>query len=162
MLTLEASTDGGQSFNQVTYWSLGNTNGSGSGHQTSFNTSTDYVHADMRNAKCVNGVFYVATDGFLSKSSDAGATWQILSTEVGIRENYSLGLSQSNHYRTICGSQDNGTSIKMQDGWVEFYGADGMEGIIHPLNDDWMLGSIQYWQSKNYKKRRTNTKWGHT
>ena len=51
-----------------------------------------------------------------------------------------LGASQSNHYRTITGSQDNGTSIKNENNWIEFYGADGMEGIIHPLNDDWMIG----------------------
>ena len=51
---------------------------------------------------------------------------------------------QSNHYGTITGSQDNGTSIKNQNNWIEFYGADGMEGIIHPLNDDWMIGSLQF------------------
>ena len=56
-----------------------------------------------------------------------------------IRENYCLGVSQSNTYRTVTGSQDNGTSIKTENGWIEFYGADGMEGIIHSLNDDWMI-----------------------
>lgn len=141
---LDGSTDGGRSFSDRTRWSLGNTNGAGNGFSVSYKTSTDYIHADLRNAKCVNGVFYVATDGFLSKSNDNGTTWTILSEGVGTRENYNLGLSQSNHYRTISGSQDNGTSINTENGWVEFYGADGMEGIIHPLNDDWMLGSIQF------------------
>ncbi|MGB0882046.1 MAG: VPS10 domain-containing protein [Vicingaceae bacterium] len=139
-----ASTDGGANFNQVTSWSLGNTNGAGSGHQVSFNTSTDYVHADLHPAKCVNGVFYVGTDGLFCKSTDNGVTWQILSQGVAIRENYKLGVSQSNHYRSISGSQDNGTSIKHQNTWIEFYGADGMEGLIHPLNDDWMIGSLQF------------------
>ena len=46
--------------------------------------------------------------------------------------------------RTISGSQDNGTSIKTENSWIEFYGADGMEGIIHPLNDDGMIGSFQF------------------
>jgi len=67
-----------------------------------------------------------------------------LSDGLGIRENYSLGVSQSNHYRTMSGSQDNGTSIKHKDAWIEFYGADGMEAIIHPLNDDYMMGSVQF------------------
>ncbi|MFK7946829.1 MAG: T9SS type A sorting domain-containing protein [Saprospiraceae bacterium] len=138
------STDGGLNFNQVTYWSLGNTNGSGSGHQISYNTSTNYIHADLRAAECYNGVFYAATDGFLVKSADNGVTWTILSEGTGIRENYNLGVSQSNHYRTICGSQDNGTSIKHQSNWIEFTGGDGMEGLIHPLNDDWMISSYQY------------------
>jgi photosystem II stability/assembly factor-like uncharacterized protein len=141
---IEASNDGGASFNQVTYWSLGNTNGSGSGNQVSFNTSTNYVHADLHPAKCVNGVFYVGTDGLFAKSNDNGITWQVIGQGIAVRENYKLGASQSNHFRTISGSQDNGTSIKLQNKWVEFYGADGMEALIHPLNDDWMISSVQY------------------
>ncbi|MFK8038079.1 MAG: GEVED domain-containing protein [Crocinitomicaceae bacterium] len=133
-LDLFGSTDGGQNFNQIAFWSQGT--------NASFNNG-QYIHADLRDAKCINGVYYVATDGFLSKSSNDGLTWDILSQGTGIRENYSLGVSQSNHYRTIVGSQDNGTSIKQKPTWIEFYGADGMEGIIHPLNDDWMMGSIQ-------------------
>jgi len=138
------STDGGLNFNQVTYWSLGNTNGAGSDHQTSYNTSTDYIHADLQAAECLNGVFYACTDGFLVKSVDNGVSWTKLSEGVGIRMNYNLGLSQSNHARTVCGSQDNGSSINTENGWVEFTGGDGMEGFIHPLNDDWMISSYQY------------------
>ena len=89
-------------------------------------------------------MFYAVTDGFLVSSPDGGISWDILSEDIGIRMNYNLGVSQSNHFRTICGSQDNGTSINTENGWVEMYGADGMEGIIHPLNDDWMIGSVQY------------------
>ncbi len=133
-LDLFGSTNSGQSFNQIAFWSQGT--------NASFNNG-QYIHADLRDAKCINGVYYVATDGFLSKSDNDGASWDILSQGTGIRENYSLGVSQSNHYRTIVGSQDNGTSIKQKPTWIEFYGADGMEGIIHPLNDDWMMGSIQ-------------------
>ena len=141
---IEASSNGGQNFNQVTYWSLGNTNGAGSGNQISLNTSTNYVHADLHPAKCVNGVFYVGTDGLFAKSIDNGVTWEVIGQGIAVRENYKLGVSQSNHFRTISGSQDNGTSIKLQNTWVEFYGADGMEGLIHPLNDDWMIGSLQF------------------
>ena len=128
------SNDEGVTFNQATYWSQGNAN---------YNNTGTYVHADIRGAKCENGVFWVNTDGLLCKSSDNGVTWRIYEGQ-SIRENYNLGLSQSNHERTITGSQDNGTSIKTENSWVEFYGADGMEGIIHPLNDDWMIGSLQY------------------
>jgi photosystem II stability/assembly factor-like uncharacterized protein len=142
-LDIERSINDGVSFNRITRWSLGNTNGDLTTNQTSFNTSTNYVHADLHPAKSVNGVFYIGTDGFFCKSADNGATWQILNQGTTIRESYKLGVSQSNHYRSISGSQDNGTSIKTENGWIEFYGADGMEGIIHPLNDDWMIGSLQ-------------------
>lgn len=128
------SSDEGSNFDQATYWSQGNAN---------YNNTGTYVHADIRGARCENGVFWVNTDGFLCKSEDNGSTWQIYEGQ-SIRENYNLGLSQSNHERSISGSQDNGTSIKTEDSWLEFYGADGMEGIIHPLNDDWMIGSLQF------------------
>ena len=145
---IHASTDGGASFAKVTRWSLGNTNGAGSGHQNSFETSTDYVHADLHPAICVNGNYYVGTDGWFCKGTNGGTHWQILNQGTGVRENYKLGISQSNHFRSISGSQDNGTSIKHKDTWVEFYGADGMEAIIHPLNDDYMIGSVQYGNRK--------------
>tara|TARA_B100000959_G_scaffold259736_1_gene295583 strand:+ start:6 stop:2825 length:2820 start_codon:yes stop_codon:yes gene_type:complete len=123
--------------------------GSGT-YMDKLHNSGHYVHADLHPAICLNGVFYIGTDGFFCKSSDNGATWDILSNGTGVRENYKLGVSQSNHYRSISGSQDNGTSIKHKDTWIEFYGADGMEAIIHPLNDDWMIAS---WQ--NGGRRRT-------
>ncbi len=137
------SEDEGQTFNQVTNWNLLQGNGDVSSNQTAFNTNTDYVHADLRKAKCIHGVFYVATDGFLSKSIDNGVTWEKLSQGIGIRENYKLGVSQSNYNVTVCGSQDNGTSIKKENGWTEFFGADGMEAIVHPLNENWIIASYQ-------------------
>ena len=128
------SSDGGVNFNQATFWSTGNAN---------YNNTGTYVHADIRGSRSENGVFWVNTDGFLCRSFDNGVTWEIYEGQ-SIRENYCLGVSQSNHERTISGSQDNGTSIKTENSWIEFYGADGMEGIIHPLNDDWMIGSFQF------------------
>jgi hypothetical protein len=141
-LDLYRSTDSGATFNQCTWWSLGTNNGVGS-FQQNYITSTHYVHADNNYLDCVNGVFYTCTDGFLCKSSDNGATWQKLSLTVGIRENYCVGTSQSNTHVSICGSQDNGTSVKNESGWIEVYGADGMEGIILPLNPNYMIGSTQ-------------------
>ena len=133
-IDVNMSADGGQSFSQNTFWSQGN---------ATYATNSEYVHADIRRARCQNGVFWVSTDGFLGRSYDNGVSWEIFEG-MSVRENYSLGVSQSNHDRTITGSQDNGTSINTENGWMEFYGADGMEGIIHPLNDDWMIGSLQY------------------
>lgn len=127
------SSDGGNSFNQKTWWSLGSTSFYGQ----------NYVHADLRVAQSIGGVFYLGTDGYLSKSKDGGNTWTRLSEGVGIRENYVVGASQSNSYRNICGSQDNGQSLLTEKGWLEIYGADGMEGIIHPLNPEWLIGSWQ-------------------
>lgn len=137
------SNNGGGTFTKATYWSLGSVEHGPGDFQQRFNNSLVYVHADCNYMTNVNGVFYACTDGYLAKSSDNGNTWTKLSLEVGTRENYCLGASQSNHDRTICGYQDNGTSVKNENGWLEIYGADGMEGIIHPLNHNWMIGSFQ-------------------
>ena len=48
----------------------GNTNGNVSSNSTSYATSTNYIHADVRDLEAVNGNFYAATDGFLCKSTD--------------------------------------------------------------------------------------------
>jgi hypothetical protein len=130
-LDIEASIDGGLNFSKVTYWA---------------NTTpgTDYVHADLRTAKAVNGVFYVGTDGYLAKSADNGTSWERLNDGTGIREFYASGVGQSNYHIFMAGSQDNGTSVLTDTGWVEWNGGDGMEAIVHPLNPEWMMGSWQY------------------
>lgn len=141
---IESSQNRGVTYAQTSFWSLGNTNHGAGNFSQRFINSIKYVHADLRVAKCVNGVFYVGTDGMIAKSEDNGITWTSMSQGLGVRENYKLGASQSNHFVTISGSQDNGTSIKKKETWVEFYGADGMEGLIHPLNYNYMIGSFQY------------------
>ncbi len=126
-IELFKSTDGGRNYIQV-----------------SGGDDDKYIHVDVRNIRVLNGVFYVVTDGFLCKSNDGGTTWKRLSENgLGIRENYKLGVSQSNHYLSITGSQDNGGSIVTDTGWFKISGADGMEGIIHPLNENWMISSSQ-------------------
>ncbi len=132
----EASTDGGQTFTQVTWWS-------------DRSKDASYVHADIRALECLDGVFYVGTDGYLAKSSDKGQSWTRLNDGTAIRENYAVGLGQSNINQQMAGSQDNGTSILNDEGWLEWNGGDGMEALVHPLNNDVMLGSWQF-GSRNY------------
>ncbi len=143
-LDMYRSSDSGATFTQCTWWSLGSAQHGAGNMQTRFNNSQVYVHADNDYLTCVNGVYYLCTDGFLSKSADNGLTWQRLNADTCLRENYNLGISQSNNERVITGAQDNGTNLRTENGWIEYYGADGMEGLIHPLNDDWMIGSVQY------------------
>ena len=128
-----SSTNGGQNFNQYSWWYLFDTN----------TTAQNYVHADTRFADCINGNFYLATDGYLSVSTDNCQTWYKYSG-YGIREFYRVGLSYTKPWLNMCGSQDNGTSILDSSGWFEWNGGDGMEAVIHPLNEKWMIGSWQY------------------
>lgn len=130
-LNLMGSTDGGVTFIEIASWS-------------NRNPTDDYTHADLRTAECINGTFYVGTDGYLSKTDDNGMTWDRLNDGTGIREFYAAGVSQGVHNVFIAGSQDNGTSILDEDGWLEWNGGDGMEAIVQTLNPDWMMGSWQY------------------
>jgi photosystem II stability/assembly factor-like uncharacterized protein len=130
------STNNGNTFTQRTSWS---------------NQNDAYIHADLRTSKCLNGVFYVGTDGYLAKSVDNGITWTTLNDGTGIREFYAVGTSQGNIDAHMAGSQDNGTSILNKTGWIEWNGGDGMEALVHPLNADWMIGSWQF-GSRNYTR----------
>ena len=137
---VEVSDNDGVTFSQTTAWA---------------NSTPDdtYVHADIRAAECINGVYYIGTDGYLAKSTDNGYTWSRLNDGTGIREFYAVGLSQSNWDVQMAGSQDNGTSVRVESGWLEWNGGDGMEAIILPLNEDWMIGSWQYGTRQRTKDR---------
>lgn len=130
-LNLEGSNDGGKTFSEINTWS-------------STNPDSKYTHADLRAAECIKGVFYIGTDGYFCSTSDFGGSWRRLNAGTGVREFYRLGISQSNKWAHIAGSQDNGTSILTIDGWNEWNGGDGMEAIIYPNNPKYMVGSWQY------------------
>ena len=140
------------SFEQITWWSLNQLPDVSGSLQNRYFNSEKYVHADLRIGRSVNGTLYMGTDGTLVKSEDNGNTWtDLMKDGVGVRENYKIGVSQSDSNLAVLGSQDNGTSLYNKQ-WIEYFGADGMEGIIHPLNPNWIINSIQNgsrYRSKN-------------
>ena len=118
-------------------------------YTTSGNANNESTFRQGETLEVIDGIntplMVVGTDGFVAKSTDGGNTWaNIMRKGVGVRENYKLGLSQSDNSVSMSGSQDNGSSILNTEGWLEFFGADGMEAIIHPLNPNWMIASVQY------------------
>lgn len=152
------STDSGANFQKCSWWDISaSANGSGS-LQDNYNNSNKYVHADTNYKMCINGIFYVCTDGLLCKSEDNGATWQRLTKNIGNREYYNLGVNQSNVNATVLGCQDNGTTFKNDDGWYEVAGADGMECFTFPLNEKNMIFSTQSGgRSRTYNLGYNNT-----
>ena len=105
----------------------------------------DYIHADSRETKSRDGVFFMGSDGYLGKSLDSGLTWSILNTHgTPIREFYCIGNSTMRAGHVIGGSQDNGTSILRDGVWSDWIGADGMECHIDRSNPKIWFGTIQY------------------
>lgn len=104
-----------------------------------------YIHDDAQVLNCLNGIFYAGTDGFLAKTLDNGVTWiRLNETGTAIRENYFIALSQGDNKYYATGCQDNGSSVHYKDNWHQIGGGgDGMECIIHPLNDSWLITSTQ-------------------
>jgi photosystem II stability/assembly factor-like uncharacterized protein len=137
-----ASINGGVSFRQTSKWNL---------------RDETYVHADIRAAGVVNGVMYLGTDGYLARSFSKGITWEWVNDGTGIREFYAVGLCQGDWNVQMAGSQDNGSSILNKDGWLEWNGGDGMEAIVHPLNNNWMIGSWQ-WGRRSYTRNGGQTR----
>ena len=129
-LDIFLSTDGGTNFNQICDW---------------FDPSApNYVHADGREVRTAGSTLYLATDGYLAKSTDDGTTWNILNP-VGtpLKEFYRIGISPMNAELLIGGSQDNGTSAKIGDTWYEWLGADGMTCHGDRNNADYWFGTYQ-------------------
>ena len=127
----ERSTNGGLNFTEITDWN------------NKIPDST-YIHADLVSIQCIGGVFYATTDGYLAKSLDNGSSWTRLNEGTCIREFYKIGNSQSNENVTIGGSQDSGSSIRSEDTWIEFDGADGTNAIVHPINSNYFISSYQF------------------
>jgi photosystem II stability/assembly factor-like uncharacterized protein/PKD repeat protein len=126
------STDGGANFFQVLDW-LGEPG------------DTAYVHADAREMKSYNGVFYMGSDGYLGRSRDGGYNWEIVNPRgVSIREYYQIGMSPMRYNHVIGGSQDNGTSVMKDGTWYQWIGADGMECHFDRSNPEIFFGTIQY------------------
>ncbi|MFK7972799.1 MAG: GEVED domain-containing protein [Bacteroidia bacterium] len=107
-------------------------------------TSANYVHADGRVIGSWNGQIYFGTDGYLGTSNN-GMNWSIVNFRgTPIREFYRIGLSITDASYIIGGSQDNGTSIRRDTAWYEWYGADGMECHVDNNNSAFWFGTVQY------------------
>ncbi|NNE14831.1 MAG: hypothetical protein HKN51_07625 [Saprospiraceae bacterium] len=125
------STDSGLTFTQTTDWNLGN-------------VSLPFVHADIDLMYYLDGTIYFGTDGGLFISDDEAVTVTDLTTGLGIRQFYRIGVSKTELDRVSGGSQDNGTGVLRTGTWYDFVGADGMETFIDKDNEDIIYASIQY------------------
>ena len=124
------STNGGTSFVAQTVWSYPN--------------GTGYNHADVHGLRWINKTLYSNSDGGIFKSTDRADNWTNISTGLGIRQFYRIACSQTDANVITGGAQDNGSVARKPAGnWVDWLGADGMEGLVSPTNANNLWGTSQ-------------------
>ncbi len=134
------SLDGGVNFEISSDWVPGNAASAGIG----------YCHADVDILEFVGSTLYVGTDGGIFKAPNTTEItadyYTDLSTGLGIRQFYKIGVSQTPDVVVTGGSQDNGTSYynAQTDQWIDWIGADGMEGFVDKDNPELLYGMIQF------------------
>ncbi len=124
------STNGGSSFIAQTIWSYPN--------------GTGYNHADVHGLRWINNTIYSNSDGGVFKSMDRADNWTNISTGLGIRQFYRIACSPTDANVITGGAQDNGSVTRKPAGnWVDWLGADGMEGLVSPVNANNLWGTSQ-------------------
>jgi len=112
------------------------------------NAGIGYHHADVDILEFIGSDLYVGSDGGIFRASDTGNLtadyYDDLTTGLGIRQFYKIGISQTADVVVTGGSQDNGTSFYTEaGGWIDWLGADGMEGFVDKTTTNTMYGTSQ-------------------
>ena len=113
-----------------------------------FAAGRGYCHADVDILVFAGTTLYAGTDGGIFKAENTtnltADYFEDLTTGVGIRQFYKIGVSQTADVVVNGGSQDNGSSFYSQsEGWKDWLGADGMENFVDKDDTDVMYGMIQ-------------------
>ena len=132
------SMDGGVSFTCTSDWIIYEAQNAGIG----------YCHADVDIMEFVGTTLFVGTDGGIFKATDTGNLnadyYEDITTGLGIRQFYKIGVSQTPAVLVTGGSQDNGSSFYAEaNDWIDWLGADGMEGFIDKTNSMVVYGTSQ-------------------
>jgi len=133
------STNAGVTFNCTSDWIPGQAAAANRG----------YCHADVDILEFVGSTLFVGTDGGIYKAENTTNVtsnyYTDLTSGIGIRQFYKIGVSQTQDVVVTGGSQDNGSSFyTAANGWYDWLGADGMEGFIDKDNPLTMYGTSQY------------------
>ena len=133
------SMDGGVTFENTSDWIPDAAAGANVG----------YCHADVDLLVFNGTTMFVGSDGGIFKAENTGTInsdlYEDITKGLGIRQFYKIGISQTTDVVITGGSQDNGTSFYTQsDGWIDWLGADGMEGFVDKDNTNTMYGMIQF------------------
>lgn len=135
------STNGGAVFNITSQWTP----------NSASNLNIGYCHADVDFMQFVgtgtNTKLFVGSDGGIFKADNPTTVttsyYTDLTSGMGIRQFYKIGISQTNPIVVSGGSQDNGTSVLTNGNWTDWLGADGMETFVDKNNAQIIYGTTQ-------------------
>ena len=107
-----------------------------------------YCHADVDDLQFYGTTLFAITDGGIYMAENTGTVnatyYEDLTTGLGIRQFYKIGVSQTADVIASGGAQDNGTSFyTAATGWKDWLGADGMESFIDKTNPNLFYGTSQ-------------------
>ncbi|OFZ12226.1 MAG: hypothetical protein A3D92_16535, partial [Bacteroidetes bacterium RIFCSPHIGHO2_02_FULL_44_7] len=127
------STNGGTSFTLNSHW-YGN-------------YSKPYVHADIHDLVYLPGsgtTVLTGCDGGVFRTTNSGAAWSDISSNLAIAQQYKIGLSANSANLLLAGHQDNGTNRYNAGAWSQVVGGDGMECFIDRTNNNVMYAALYY------------------
>lgn len=121
--------------------------------QAATDANIGYCHADVDLMLFdASGIMFVGTDGGVFRADDStnlNATYYTdITSGLGIKQFYKIGVSQTQDVIITGGSQDNGTCVYKEniDEWSDWIGADGMETFVSKDNPNTMYGTSQFGQ----------------
>ncbi len=109
------------------------------------NMTYGIIHVDDHHLVYAPGsssMLFLAEDGGVYQSTNAGSTWNNISSNIDIGQEYYIGLSADNPDYNISGWQDNGTNLNNNGTWetMDFAG-DGLDCFVDYTNDNTMYGA---------------------
>ncbi|HEX8517825.1 MAG TPA: T9SS type A sorting domain-containing protein [Bacteroidia bacterium] len=140
-----ASSDGAQSFQPVSHWTL------------SYGAT---LHGDIHFIEThpITGDIFVCSDGGIYRTTQvvsqswpdalSGSPWPTSWTDISdglaITAFYRISSSRNAAGRLAAGAQDNATFYFEGGNWNTIFGGDGMDNYLDPTDDDVVIGSSQY------------------
>jgi hypothetical protein len=144
-LNVWKSTNGGTSFTKMNSWSSP--------------SAMAYTHADIHILRFFGTKLYCGSDGGIYVSSNGGTNFTDLTKTIQNGTIYKLAVAKQTSSKMMTGHQDNGGHAFNTNQWKNYYGADGMDVAINPLNQNLSYGFIQYGGSL-YKSTNAGTSSG--
>lgn len=146
VLNIWRSTNGGDNFVKINDWNAPN--------------AASYTHADIHFMRYIDGKFFAGTDGGVYVSTNNGTNFTDLTENIAIGQFYRISVAAQNSGNIVGGLQDNGGYAYYQNSWSNYYGADGMDCSVNPLDPKNYFGFIQYggslYETKDGGLTRTN------